>query len=187
MKGGYQAGHFFARGKRSKIWVSGYVEPVLENGKERSALRLCAIGSCNEMNKSEARTILQGWLVPFNEGTFAAVEAAGFREFCRKREADSLAHFTWRSLRGSAEGVMAKSGISLKASQAVLGRSNPNTTLVYAETDEAAKRQAELGRLIFPELSQFAIAIGSVNRLKTKPLEWRNCQTQQTQNLGDES
>ena len=78
---------------------------------------------------------------------------------------------------------MPKSGISLKASQAVLGRSNPNTTLVYAETDEAAKRQAELGRLIFPKLSQFAIAIGSVNRLKTKPLEWRNWQTQQTQNL----
>jgi hypothetical protein len=77
---------------------------------------------------------------------------------------------------------MPKSGISLKASQAVLGRSNPNTTLVYAETDEAAKRQAGLGRLIFPKLSQFAIAIGSGNRSKTKPLEWRNWQTQQTQN-----
>jgi hypothetical protein len=94
MKGRYQAGHFFTRGKRRKIWVAGCVEPVLENGKERSVLRSSAIGSCKEMTKSEARTVLQGLLPPFNEGTFAAVEAAAFREYRGKREADLLAHFT---------------------------------------------------------------------------------------------
>jgi integrase len=58
-------------------------------------------------------------------------------------------------------------GVSLKAQQGVLGHSNPNMTLVYAETDEAAKREAveELGKLIFPKFSQVAtpVAIGAVN------------------------
>jgi hypothetical protein len=44
---------------------------------------------------------------------------------------------------------------------------NPNMTLVYAETDEAAMRQAvaELGKLIFPKFSQVAtsVATGTVN------------------------
>jgi integrase len=62
---------------------------------------------------------------------------------------------------------MHKSGVSLKAQQAVLGHSDPNMTLVYAETDEASKRGAieELGKLIFPKFSQIAteVATGFTN------------------------
>ena len=58
-------------------------------------------------------------------------------------------------------------GVSLKAQQDVLGHSNPNMTLVYAKTDETAKRQAveELGKLIFPKFSQLAntVATGTIN------------------------
>jgi integrase len=48
--------------------------------------------------------------------------------------------------------------VPLKAQQAVMGHSNPNMTLVYAETDEVSKRQAveELANLIFPKFSQLA-------------------------------
>jgi integrase len=58
---------------------------------------------------------------------------------------------------------MHKQGVPLKAQQAVLGHSNPNMTLVYAETDEAATREAvsELGKLIFPKLSQFATVVAT--------------------------
>ena len=45
-------------------------------------------------------------------------------------------------------------GVLRKAQQAVLGHANPNTPLVYGETNETAKRQAveELGKLIFAKL-----------------------------------
>jgi hypothetical protein len=106
-------------------------------------------------------------LRPLDEGTFVPGETAAFQEFCGKWQTDLLPHFPWRSFRRSDESAMQRSGISLKAHHAEFGHSNSNMTLVYAETDEAATRQAveELGRLIFPKLSQFAtaIAIGSVN------------------------
>jgi 8-oxo-dGTP pyrophosphatase MutT (NUDIX family) len=58
-------------------------------------------------------------------------------------------------------------GVSLKAQQALPGHSNPNMTLVYAETDETAKREAveELGKPIFPKFSQLAmpVANGTIN------------------------
>lgn len=70
-----------------------------------------------------------------------------------------IPRFTWRSFRRSAESAMHRSGVSLKAQQAVMGHSNPNMTLVYAETDEQAKREAvtELGKLIFPTCPKLSI------------------------------
>jgi hypothetical protein len=45
----------------------------------------------------------------------------------------------------------------------MLGHSNPNMSLVYAETNETAKREAveELGNLIFPKFSQVATGVAS--------------------------
>jgi len=81
-----------------------------------------------------------------------------------------IPRFTWRSFRRSAESAMHNHGVSLKAQQAVMGHSNPNMTLVYAETDEASTRQAvaELGRLIFPTCPKLSpvdmtVASGAVN------------------------
>jgi len=84
-------------------------------------------------------------------------------EFTKVAKALGIPHFTWRSFRRSAESAMHSHGVSLKAQQAVLSHSNPNMTLVYAETDEAAKRQAveELGKLIFPKFSQIATAVAT--------------------------
>jgi integrase len=53
-----------------------------------------------------------------------------------------LPDFTWRSFRRSAESAMHNHGVSLKAQQAVLGHTNVNTTMLYAETTEESKRGA---------------------------------------------
>jgi integrase len=86
-------------------------------------------------------------------------------EFTKVAKALGIPHFTWRSFRRSAESAMHNNKVPLKAQQAVMGHSNPNMTLAYAESDEVSKRQAveELGKLIFPKFSQLAtgVAIGA--------------------------
>jgi integrase len=66
--------------------------------------------------------------------------------------------FTWRSFRRSAESLMHERGVSLKAQSAMLGHTNVNTTMLYAETNEGAKRAAAevLGNLFCPNLAQDA-------------------------------
>jgi len=73
-----QTGHIFARGKRHKIWVGRYLEAVLDNGKIRTVLRSRIISPCAGISKSAARTTLQGWLRPLNEGLHTPIESASF-------------------------------------------------------------------------------------------------------------
>jgi len=97
----------------------------------------------------------------------SSVEHKARDEFAKVAEALGIPHFTWRSFRRSAESAMHNKKVPLKAQQAVMGHSNPNMTLEYAETDEASKRQAveEWGKLIFPKFSQLAnsVATGMIN------------------------
>jgi integrase len=86
----FQKGHLFSRGKRQKVWVGRYLEPILDNGKIRTVLRSKVIGPCKDMSKSAARTTLQGWLRPLNEGVHIPIETAGFQEFYGKWERDLL-------------------------------------------------------------------------------------------------
>ena len=86
----FQTGHIFARGKRPRVWVGRYLEPILDNGKVRSVLRSKVIGPCAEISKSAARQTLQGWLRPMNEGLHTPVESASFQEFYGKWERDLL-------------------------------------------------------------------------------------------------
>lgn len=69
-----------------------------------------------------------------------------------------LPEFTWRSFRRSAETLMHNQGVSLKAQSAVLGHTNVNTTMLYAETTEEAKRAAAavLGASVCLNLAQEA-------------------------------
>jgi len=86
----FQTGHIFARGKRPRVWVGRYLEPIIDNGKIRSVLRSKVIGPCAEMSKSAARQTLLGWLRPLNEGLHTPVESASFQEFFEKWERDLL-------------------------------------------------------------------------------------------------
>ncbi|MGA3167218.1 MAG: site-specific integrase [Terriglobia bacterium] len=86
----FQTGHIFARGKRPRVWVARYKEPVLDNGKVTTVLRSKVIGPCAGMSKSAARQTLQGWLRPLNEGLHTPVESVSFQEFYEKWEKDLL-------------------------------------------------------------------------------------------------
>jgi len=68
-----------------------------------------------------------------------------------------LPPFTWRSFRRSAETLWHNSGVSLKTQQSLLGHCNPNTTLLYAESDEAGQRAAS--QLICSKLSQIHASV----------------------------
>lgn len=108
-----------------------------------------------------------------HEGSFLFLEPDGSGEsslehrtrdeFTRVAKVLGIPHFTWRSFRRSAESAMHNNKVPLKAQQAVMGHSNPNMTLEYAETDQASKRQAleELGKLIFPKFSQLATTVAT--------------------------
>jgi hypothetical protein len=86
MRKRYQTGHVFARGKRRRVWVARYLEPVLQDGRVKSVLRSRVLGSCKDMSKSEARTLMErNWLRPINEGLCMPVEsAASFQDFYDK-------------------------------------------------------------------------------------------------------
>jgi len=66
-----------------------------------------------------------------------------------------LPAFTWRSFRRSAESFMHNNGVPLKAQSAMLGHTNVNTTMLYAETSEESKRAAAvaLGQSICANLA----------------------------------
>ena len=86
----FQPGHIFARGKRPRVWLAGYLGPILDNGKVRSVLRSKVVGPCSEISKSAARKTLQAWLRPLNEGLHTSVESTGFQELFEKWERDLL-------------------------------------------------------------------------------------------------
>ena len=67
-----------------------------------------------------------------------------------------LPAFTRRSFRRSAETLMHNNGISLKTQSAVLGHSNVNTTVLYAEPTEEGKQAAAklLGELTCASFAQ---------------------------------
>jgi hypothetical protein len=58
MRRRFQNGHVFARGKRRKVWVGRYLEPVMKDGKLSSVYRSRVLGTCKSMSKSEAYGIL---------------------------------------------------------------------------------------------------------------------------------
>lgn len=90
MRRRFQTGHIFARGKRRKVWVGRYLEPILDNGKVKTVLRSRVLGPCAELSKSAARTILEDLLRPLNEGHHTPTETASFQEFYAKWESDLL-------------------------------------------------------------------------------------------------
>lgn len=73
-----------------------------------------------------------------------------------------LPHFVWQSFRRSAETMMHNGGVPLKTQQAMLGHSNPNMTLHYAEAGQDGKQKAAelLG----------ALTCASVAEVSSKPV-----------------
>lgn len=64
--------------------------------------------------------------------------------------------FTWRSFRRSVETALHTVGVPLKVQQQILGHSNPNMTLLYADPDLAERRKAtdQLDGLLLPNVAK---------------------------------
>ena len=64
--------------------------------------------------------------------------------------------FTWRSFRRSVETALHTGGVPLKVQQQILGHSNPNMTLLYADPDIAERRKAttQLDALLLPNVAK---------------------------------
>src|SRR5438105_2464757 len=90
MRRRYQTGHIFARGKRRRLWVARYSEPVLKEGKVTAVLRSRVIGPCADFTKSQAHSVLEGWLRPLNDGSFTPTQSSRFEAFYQKWENDLL-------------------------------------------------------------------------------------------------
>ena len=81
--------------------------------------------------------------VPGNLFSAQQVTKRVFRPLARSLK---IPQFSWRSFRRSAETALHTEGVPLKVQQQILGHSNPNMTLLYADPDITQSRKA-MGRL----------------------------------------
>jgi integrase len=90
---------------------------------------------------------------PGNLFTAQEVTKRVFRPLARNLK---IPAFTWRSFRRSAETALHTGGVPLKVQQQILGHSNPNMTLLYADPDIAERRKAtgRLDALLLPNVAK---------------------------------
>ena len=86
MRRGFQTGHLLARGKRRRVGVGRYLEPILIDAKIKPVLGSRVLGNCANHSKRDARKALREVLRPLNEGIYDPVESASFNDFCNKWE-----------------------------------------------------------------------------------------------------
>ena len=91
---------------------------------------------------------------PGNLFTAQQVTKRVFRPLSRSLK---IPAFTWRSFRRSAETALHTQGAPLKVQQQILGHSNPDMTLLYADPDIAERRKAlgQLEALLLPNVAKF--------------------------------
>jgi integrase len=87
-----------------------------------------------------------GFLFVTALGNLFTAQEVTKRVFRALAQALRIPAFTWRSFRRSAETALHTGGVPLKVQQEILGHSNPNMTLLYADPDIADRRKV-LGRL----------------------------------------
>jgi len=106
-----------------------------------------------------------GFLFVTALGNLFTAQEVTKRVFRPLAQALRIPAFTWRSFRRSAETALHTGGVPLKVQQQILGHSNPNMTLLYADPDIADRRKA-MGRLD-------ALLLPTVARLEEKLPEAR--------------
>ena len=90
---------------------------------------------------------------PGNLFTAQEVTKRVFRPLAEKLK---IPAFTWRSFRRSVETALHTVGVPLKVQQQILGHSDPNMTLLYADPDIAERRKAmtQLDGLLLPNVAK---------------------------------
>ena len=80
----YQSGHLSARGKRRKMWVIRWREPVIRpDGTLGRVQRSEVLGPVGELPKREARKLLEARLRPLNQGRHRPPTALTLEQFVR--------------------------------------------------------------------------------------------------------
>jgi hypothetical protein len=80
----YQTGHLFVRGKRRKMWVARWWEPVIRpDGTLGRVQRSEVLGPVSELLKREARKLLETRLRPLNQGHYRPPTALTLEQFVR--------------------------------------------------------------------------------------------------------
>lgn len=89
-------------------------------------------------------------------GNFFSAQEVTKRLFKPLAQSLKIPPFTWRSFRRSAETALHIGGAPLKVQQQILGHSNPNMTLLYADPDISERRKAvgELDALLLPTVAK---------------------------------
>ena len=93
MRKRFRAGHVFQRGKRCKVWVGCYREPVLDGGQLRVQQRKVVLGQRSEMTKTQAKKKLLEILGGMDNEQHSPEQTMTFGQFAAKWEAEILAHY----------------------------------------------------------------------------------------------
>ena len=93
MRKRFRAGHVFQRGKRCKVWVGCYREPVLDGGQLMVLQRKVILGHRSEMTKTAAKKKLLDILGGMSADQHAPEQAMTFGQFAAKWETEILVHY----------------------------------------------------------------------------------------------
>ena len=93
MRKRFRAGHVFQRGKRCKVWVGCYREPVLDGGQLKVVQRKVILGHRSEMTKTSAKKKLLEILGGMSTDQHAPEQTMTFGQFAAKWETEILVHY----------------------------------------------------------------------------------------------
>ena len=93
MRRRFQHGTVFKRGKRRKVWVGRFYEPVLVEGKLKKKRRSIILGLCSEVTRGQAQQTLLEQLREMNEGLHVPVQEMRFADYCAKWDKEILSNY----------------------------------------------------------------------------------------------
>jgi len=93
MRRRFQHGRVFKRGKRRKVWVGRFYEPVLVEGRLKKKRRSIILGLCSEVTRGQAKQTLLERLREMNEGLHVPVQQMMFADYCAKWDKEILSNY----------------------------------------------------------------------------------------------
>jgi len=93
MRRRFQHGTVSQRGKRRKVWVARFYEPVLAGGRLKKKRRSVILGLCSEMTRGQAKQSLLEHLRELNQGLHVPVQQMRFADCCAKWDEEILRNY----------------------------------------------------------------------------------------------
>jgi len=93
MRRRFQHGRVFKRGKKRKVWVGRFYEPVLAGGKLKKKRASIILGLCTDLTRGQAERVLLERLREMNDGLHVPVQQMKFDDYCAKWEKEILSNY----------------------------------------------------------------------------------------------